>query len=329
MYIITGGAGFIGSALVWKLNSEGITDIIIVDNLGNSSKWKNLVGLQYRYYIHKSELFKLLQNNDLRINTIVHLGACSSTTETDADYLMENNFKYSVKLAKFAHDNYARFIYSSSAATYGGLVESASNQSTAHYQSLLKLRPLNMYAYSKHLFDLWLHNHQMLNKVVGLKIFNVFGPNEYHKEDMSSIVYKIFNQIKRGSLIHLFKSYKDEFKDGEQARDFIYIKDCVDVIFWLMCNKSIAGIYNVGRGIARSYNDVAAIVLRATKGVYDKSQIRYVDMPPNIKDTYQYYTCADISKLRAAGCKIKMTTLEDAIKDYVNNYLQNNYAHLE
>ncbi|MDQ7032099.1 MAG: ADP-glyceromanno-heptose 6-epimerase [Desulfonauticus sp.] len=323
MYIVTGGAGFIGSAFVWHLNQQGIDDILVVDNLGLSSKWKNLVSLKYKDYVHKSVFLALLAKNKLaKVKAIIHMGACSSTTEQDADYLMENNFHYSQKLAQYALNHDVRFIYASSAATYGdGSLGFDDNEN-----ELERLRPLNMYGYSKHLFDLWLKRENKLSQVVGLKFFNVFGPNEYHKDDMKSVVCKAYFQIKQTGRLKLFKSYHPDYAHGEQKRDFVYIKDCLKVMSWFLENPEVNGIFNVGTGQARSWNDLARAVFTA---MGKPVNIEYIEMPETLKNKYQYFTQAKMQKLFNAGYPHKFLSLEEAVKDYVQNYLSQQNAYLE
>jgi ADP-L-glycero-D-manno-heptose 6-epimerase len=253
MIVITGGAGFIGSAMLWKLNQVGITNVLIVDELGTTEKWKNLVGLRYADYVHKTLfLQKLLSDAFPRFEAIIHLGANSSTTECDVEGLMDNNYAYTKDLATYCVRRSIRFIYASSAATYGNGEHGYKDDDT----TMLKLRPLNAYGYSKHLFDLWAYRHHLLDKIVGLKFFNVFGPNEYHKGDMASVVYKAFNQILESGSVKLFKSHKEGFNDGEQLRDFVYVKDCVEVMYWLLTHREVNGIFNLGTGKARSFKDL-------------------------------------------------------------------------
>ncbi len=322
MYIVTGGAGFIGSAFVWKLNELGIDDILIVDNLGTTQKWKNLVNLRYYDYLHKDDfLEELYASRFSRIESIIHMGACSSTTELDADYLMDNNFHYTKELAKYCLANNIRFIYASSAATYGD----GSLGFSDDHSIIPKLKPLNMYGYSKQLFDLWALKKEILDKIVGIKFFNVYGPNEYHKGDMKSVVCKAYYQIKETGKLKLFKSYKPEYKDGEQKRDFVYIKDCVDVMAWFLERRDVNGIFNLGTGKARTWNDLAKATFSAM-GL--ETNIEYIDMPEAIRDKYQYFTQADMKKLQDAGYKRKFTSLEDAVKDYVQNYLSKENQYL-
>lgn len=313
MIIITGGAGFIGSVLVSRLNQAGINDIVIVDSLKQSEKWKNLIGKKYSLYIDKSELFSFLKGLN-QIDCIIHMGACSSTTEKDADYLIVNNYRYSITLADFAIMNKIRFIYASSAATYG---DGAQGFNDDHELSGF-LRPLNMYGYSKQMMDEWVLQNDYADQVVGLKFFNVFGPNEYHKGDMSSVVFKSYYQILKEGKINLFKSYHTEFSDGEQRRDFIYVKDCAEIIYQLIQQKEINGIYNLGTGRSRSWNDLAKGVFMA---MGKEINIDYIEMPEHLKQKYQYYTEANMSKFLKSGLEFKFTSLEDSIKDYVQNYL--------
>ena len=323
MIVVTGGAGFIGSALVWKLNQLGEEEILIVDELGKDEKWKNLSGLKFIDIYHPNEFIELVLGDAVpfEIEAILHMGACSSTTEKDADFLVRNNYHYTQDLAKYSLTNRIRFIYASSAATYGD----GSNGYEDNEKELNSLRPLNMYGYSKHLVDLWLYRMGMNEEVVGLKFFNVFGPNEYHKDDMRSVIHKSFGQIAETGKVQLFKSYKDEFKDGEQMRDFIYVKDTVDMTLHFLENRESNGLFNVGTGKARTWVDLVSAVFNAM----DKPvNIEFIDMPNHLKEKYQYFTQADISKIRNAGYTKPISTLEDSIKDYVQNYLMKN-AYLE
>ncbi|MFC2084901.1 ADP-glyceromanno-heptose 6-epimerase [Bacteroidota bacterium] len=316
MILITGGAGFIGSALVWKLNQLGEEEIIVVDELGIEDKWKNLNGLKFVDFYNKDEFIDLIIEDAVpfEFEALIHMGACTSTTEKDADYLMHNNYRYSQELAKYCMTHKIRFLYASSAATYGdGLNGFLDDQ-----KRLNELRPLNMYGYSKHLFDLWVHRIGLIEEVVGLKFFNVFGPNEYHKDDMRSVVHKAFEQIMEEGKVKLFKSYDDKFKDGEQLRDFIYVKDAVSAVVYFLQNRSENGIYNVGSGKARTWNDL----VQALFDSLDKPvNIEYIDMPLNLRNKYQYFTEADLTKLNNAGFKNSTISLEEGIDDYVKNYL--------
>ncbi len=317
MIIVTGGAGFIGSAFVWKLNKEGLDDIVIVDHLGKTDKWKNLVGRFYYDYIDKDAFFDMIREEKVPfdVEAIVHMGACSSTTERDADYLMRNNYLYTRALALWAVKKNIRFIYASSAATYGDIAKGFSDDD----QTTRGLRPINMYGYSKHLFDLYVLKQELQRRVAGIKFFNVFGPNEYHKGDMRSMVHKAFGQIRDKGCVQLFKSHRPEYGDGGQMRDFIYVKDCVEVLYWLLTNRQVNGIFNLGTGKARAWNDLMKAVFSAMDV---KPRIDYIDMPVSIRDQYQYFTEAEMDKLRRAGYKAAFTSLEDAVRDYVQNYLQ-------
>ncbi|MEI8102198.1 MAG: ADP-glyceromanno-heptose 6-epimerase [Chlorobium sp.] len=319
MVIITGGAGFIGSAMLWQLNCMGEDEIIIVDDLGftTTEKWQNLSHLHFADFISKDLFPDLLERGALKkISAIIHMGANSSTTETDADHLLTNNFVYSKKIASFCMANDVRFIYASSAATYGD----GSHGYRDAIDELGTLRPLNMYGYSKHLFDRWALRNNLLDHAAGLKFFNVYGPNEYHKGDMSSVVFKAFHQIRDKGFVKLFQSHRADYKDGEQLRDFVYVRDCTKIMAWLLQN-SVAGLFNVGSGTARSFRDLTTATFSA---LAIPATINYIPMPETLRDKYQYYTCADISRLRAAGFSEKLTTLEDGITEYVQRYLSSN-----
>jgi ADP-L-glycero-D-manno-heptose 6-epimerase len=317
MYILTGGAGFIGSAFLSHLNQSGICDILIVDNIENSPKWKNLVGKNFLDYINKKEFKKQLESGKQYkgLKAIIHLGACSATTEENMDYLFENNYRYSGLLFELAHSSKARFIYASSAATYGSGALGYSDDES----SCFGLSPLNRYGFSKQLFDLYLIRNQLINQVVGLKFFNVYGPNEHHKGEMSSMIYKAYHQIKNEGKIKLFSSYHPQFQDGEQKRDFIYVKDCSKAIEWFIKNRSVNGIFNLGCGVARTWNDLAYAV---GKALGKKTEIEYIPMPEKLRGQYQYYSCATLNKLRSAGYKDDMTSLEVGVEDYIKNYLE-------
>ena len=315
-FVVTGGAGFIGSAFVSKLNSEGIDNIIIVDQIGESSRWKNLLNLKFADYVQKDIFLESLDRSYSRgINAIIHMGAISSTTEDNFDLLAENNYRYSCRLAEFAAKRKIRFIYASSAATYG---DGSLGYSDSH-KATETLRPLNRYGYSKQLFDLWLLRHGLITQSAGLKFFNVYGPNEYHKDDMRSVVHKAYEQIKTSGTVKLFKSFVKEYADGGQMRDFVYVKDCNEIIWWLLNNPNINGIFNVGSGQARTWNDLVKAVFSA---LGRKPSIKYIEMPETLQKQYQNFTEADISKIRKAGFKRKFHSLEDGIKDYVSNYLE-------
>lgn len=319
MIIVTGGAGFIGSALIAALNKRHITDILVVDELGTDQKWKNLCNLSFADYIEKDDFLEMIVEDKLNssLEAVFHLGACSDTTETNASYLIKNNYEYSKLLAQWATADNVRFIYASSAATYGD----GSAGFKDDMEKIETLSPLNIYGYSKQLFDLWARRADLFKNIAGLKYFNVFGPNEYHKADMRSFVVKAFEQISTTGIVRLFKSYKPEYADGEQLRDFIYVKDAVEMTLFFYDNPQIHGLFNIGTGKARTWNDLVKAVFAAMD---KKPNIEYIEMPESIRNQYQYYTEADITNLRKTGFDKKITTLEDAIKDYIQNYLQNN-----
>ncbi len=316
MIVVTGGAGFIGSAVVWKLNTHGFDDIVVVDSLGVSEKWKNLVNSRFVDYLDKDDFLELVLDDEVpfEVEAIVHMGACSSTTERDADYLVENNYHYTARLAEWAVEKNIHFIYASSAATYGdGSVGFSDDDGVS-----AGLRPINMYGYSKQLFDLWVLRKRLEEKTVGIKFFNVFGPNEYHKGDMRSVIHKSFRQIRETGKVRLFKSHRPDFRDGEQKRDFIYVKDCAEVIWWFLENRDVAGIFNLGTGRARTWNDLTKAVFAA---MGKEPRIEYIEMPESIRRQYQYFTEAKMDKLLSVGCPVHTSSLEDAVSDYVVNYL--------
>ncbi len=311
MIIVTGAAGFIGSCLVSKLNSLGNNNLILVDHISDL-KQKNLENKSFQQYFEKKDFLEKIKSNKIESNVscVIHLGACSSTTETNARYLEENNYQYSCELARWAMEHKVRFIYASSAATYG---DGALGYSDDH-AFIPKLKPLNLYGESKQKFDLWILNQHLEHSVVGLKYFNVFGPNEYHKGDMRSVLAKAYERVVSEGRMGLFKSYLPQYKDGEQRRDFLYVKDAVDMTLFLMENPHQNGIFNIGTGVARTWNDVAHALFAATG---QKPQINYVDIPETIRDKYQYFTEANIEKLQKAGYQKSLWSLEDAVKDYV------------
>jgi ADP-L-glycero-D-manno-heptose 6-epimerase len=323
MIIVTGGAGFIGSAFVWKLNQEGIEDIVVVDRLGKTDKWKNLVNLRFVNYIHKDEFYDLIYNDTLSfdVEAIIHMGACSSTTERDADYLWQNNFAYTGQLAEWALERNIRFIYASSAATYGDGKQGFSDD----HSKISDLKPINMYGYSKQVFDLRVLRHSWEDKIAGIKFFNVFGPNEYHKGDMTSVIFKAFHQIRETGKVRLFKSYLPQYPDGGQMRDFVYVKDCIDVLWWLFKNQDINGIFNLGTGKARTWNDLISAVFAA---MGTRQKIEYIEMPESIRNQYQYFTQAEMDKLHSVGSPVSFSSMEDSVRDYVVNYLQKDDPHL-
>lgn len=312
--IVTGGAGLIGSALIWALNRRGIDDILVVDRLDGSEKWKHLVPLRFADYLDADDFERRTADGDDfgGIGTVFHLGACSSTTETDSDYLMRNNYEYTKNLAGWAEESAERFVYASSAATYGGLEDDLSDEA-----DLTTLRPLNMYAYSKHLFDLYARRTGLDQSICGIKYFNVFGPNEDHKGEMRSIVQKAYEQARSTGSVKLFKSYRPEYADGEQRRDFVYVKNAVDMTLHL-AESEAAGIFNVGSGRSHTWLELVRPIFRALEL---PERIEFVEMPERLRGKYQYSTCARIDRLRAAGYDSPETSLEDAVVDYVTNYL--------
>jgi len=314
--LVTGGAGLIGSALIWELNRRGHENILVSDLLRQDEKWKNLVALKFADYIEGDELQRRVAEGTGRfddVRTIFHLGACSSTTETDAGYLVRNNFEFTKALAHFALDKGRRFVYASSAATYGALEKGLSESLPLH-----SLRPLNMYGYSKHLFDCYAARAGFLEKISGLKYFNVFGPNEDHKGNMRSVVYKAFYQIRETGRMSLFKSYRAEYPDGGQQRDFLYVKDAVAATVEIAEKVNGGGLFNVGAGRPKTWLDLANGVFAA---LGRPPAIEFIEMPESLRPKYQYYTCADLTKLRQAGVKTEFRELADAIKDYVVQYL--------
>ncbi|MCZ6703615.1 MAG: ADP-glyceromanno-heptose 6-epimerase [Ignavibacteria bacterium] len=315
MIIVTGGAGFIGSAAVWELNRRGEKDIIIVDELGKDDKWKNLVGLKFNDFVNMNDFLKLLNDGKYsETDAIIHMGANSSTTEKDADYLLTNNYKYTKTLAEYCLANNIRFIYASSAATYGDGSKGFDDDKTA----CDSLRPLNMYGYSKNMFDLWALNNNAFKDIVGIKYFNVYGPNEYHKADMRSVVHKAFEQIRDTGKVKLFKSGNPEYKDGEQMRDFIYVKSAVDMTLHFLDHREKSGLFNVGTGKARTWNNLVSILFKAI-GI--PVNIEYIDLPKHLAEKYQYFTEASLARIRNAGYTKPVTSIEDGITDYVKNYL--------
>jgi ADP-L-glycero-D-manno-heptose 6-epimerase len=313
--LVTGGAGFIGSALVWALNRRGCDNIVVCDRLGTDERWRNLTPLRFTDYVEADDLLARLQNGALgKFDLILHLGACSSTTETNASFLIRNNYEFTRDLAAWALAQKSRFVYASSAATYGDGSAGMDDDD----RKLDTLRPLNMYGYSKHLFDLHAKRAGFLNRMVGLKYFNVFGPNEAHKGDMRSLVHKSTAQVRAEGVIRLFKSYRKDYKDGEQKRDFLYVKDAVAMTLHLAASKRAGGLFNIGCGKARTWLDLANAVFAALKR---KPTIEFIEMPEAIRDKYQYFTEANLGRLRAAGYTARVSPLEDAVSDYVRNYL--------
>lgn len=319
MYIVTGGAGFIGSCMIRTLNDAGIEDIVVVDNIASSDKWKNLSNKKFRKYVHKSVFLDELNDYD-GVTAIIHLGACSSTTEKNFDYLYSNNFEYTKALWNYCSEKHVSFIYASSAATYGDGSEGFDDK-----KDIDALRPMNAYGYSKQIFDQWVKHQasQTPSQYVGLKFFNVYGPNEYYKGSMASMVFHGFNQIMSDGKIKLFKSYRDDYANGEQLRDFVYVKDVCSVMLWFLENKNVSGLFNVGTGEANTFNALAYAIFKALNL---SPKIEYTDMPENLKHKYQYYTQAAMRKLREVGYTKPFATVEAGVTDYVTNHLNKTYS---
>ena len=315
MFIVTGAAGLIGSSVIWGLNRRGVGDILAVDHLGCSEKWRNLRALEYADYMEKEDFRDLLADGGLdnvKIDGIFHLGACSATTEKDATYLIHNNFEATKELALFAVNHNIPLIYASSCATYGDGSQGYKDDES----SIEKLRPLNMYGYSKQMFDLWARRNGVLDKICGCKFSNIYGPNEHHKAEMRSVVLRAYEQISTEGKMRLFRSYKPEYADGEQKRDFLYVKDAVEMLMFLF-DKKATGLYNIGSGKAETWNSMAKA---AFKALNKPENIEYIDMPESLRPKYQYYTCADMSKLHKLGWNKEPMSLEEAIYDYYVNY---------
>ena len=313
LLVVTGGAGCIGSNVISELNRRGIDRIVIVDNLGSTSKWKNLVGKRFHELLHKSQLFDWLQGRESEIEAIVHLGACSSTVEQDASYLLENNYRYTRRLAEWSIQHQVRFVYASSAATYGDGKQGFQDS----HEKIQDLKPLNMYGYSKHLVDLWLYQEKLLDSVVGLKYFNVFGPNEWHKGRMASAICHLLPQVQEKGVVQLFGSDSKEIPNGEQKRDFVYVRDAARMTCDLLFSKA-SGIFNIGSGRASSWNELAYAIFAALKRA---PHIEYIPMPADLVGKYQDYTCADMKKYEHVVPNFKMTPFSEAVQEYVLQYL--------
>ena len=318
MIVITGAYGFIGSNLVTELECKSNEELVLVDYFGTNMKWKNMVARRLHTMLEPHQLLNFIDNNYKRISCIIHLGAISSTTEEDVDKLIHNNFLYTINLLDACNAYRIRMIYASSASVYGN-GELGFNDSDA-VEDISSLRPLNAYGWSKKLIDEACAKRNFVN-IVGLRFFNVYGPNEYHKEEQASVVYKWYNGMKHDATISLFRSYVPEYEDGGQLRDFVYIQDCIDAILWFLGKPDIAGVYNVGTGCARSFMDIITILERIMQ---KKARYEFVDMPEQIKLHYQYNTKANLSKLRKAGFTKEMMTLDRGIEQYVTLYLNTN-----
>lgn len=322
MYIVTGGAGFIGSCIVRTLNDMGIEDIVIVDNIKETDKWMNLRNKKYIEYINRDEFPDRLPEFEGKVTHIIHMGACSATTEKNFDFLYKNNFEYTKAIWKFCARNNASMIYASSAATYGDGANGFDDK-----RDIKILRPLNGYGYSKQLFDLWVEKELEKGanapaQHVGFKFFNVYGPNEYYKGSMASVIFHTFNEVKKTGKKGLFKSYNPEYADGMQLRDFIYVKDICKAVKFAIENKNVNGLFNLGTGHARSFYDLA---LATFKAMNLEPNIEFIDMPESLRAKYQYYTQAEMNKLREVGYNEEFYSLEDGAYDYVTNYLMNEY----
>ena len=321
MIIVTGGAGFIGSNIVAALEAKGYKDIVVVDYLGCDDKWKNIAKRELAAIVEPHNLFKYLEENKNDIQAIIHMGAISTTTEKDVDLIIRSNFQLSWDLWTYCSRHQKQFIYASSAATYGDGRRGFSDNDDLDF--LNQLRPLNPYGWSKALFDRKVAREIKEHRAcpaqhVGLKFFNVYGPNEYHKGEQKSVVAHIFPSVKNDLEVKLFKSYNPQYADGQQLRDFVWVQDCVSVILWFLENPNICGLFNVGTGQARSFFDLA----QATWAALNKeAKIGFKDMPEKLRDKYQYFTQADLTKLREVGYPYPMTSLEDGIYQYVNDYL--------
>jgi ADP-L-glycero-D-manno-heptose 6-epimerase len=315
LIVITGAAGLIGSGVVRYLNDQGFSNLLLVDDIKKTEKWKNLLRKRYVDFISKHELFSWLQGREREIEAFIHLGACSDTLERDGSYLLENNYRYTLKLAEYALNHGQRFIYASSAATYGD----GSLGFSDDHDRLDELKPLNLYGFSKHLFDIWAKRAGVLDQIVGLKYFNVFGPNEYHKGPMASMVYKMFPIVQKEGRVHLFKSSEPHlYADGDQCRDFIYVEDVVRMTCGFLTD-SRNGIFNIGRGEPTTWNALAKALFHA---VQQPPSIDYTEMPPELSRQYQNYTCAEMNKyFQGVSERSFPHSIEENVVDYVQNYL--------
>jgi ADP-L-glycero-D-manno-heptose 6-epimerase len=319
MLLVTGGAGFIGSNVVASLNEAGRTDVAVNDTLGKDGKWRNLQKHQFADFVPPADLVRWLEGR--KLDAIIHLGAISETTARDGDAVIETNFRLSLHLLDWCTANRTPFIYASSAATYGDGAQGFSDEGTP--DALKRLRPMNLYGWSKHLFDLAVADRVAKKQALppqwaGLKFFNVFGPNEYHKGEMMSLIAKRFDEAKAGNPVRLFKSYRDGVVDGDQQRDFIYVEDVVAVVHWLVGTPKVSGLFNVGTGKPRSFRDMMMAMFAALGRV---PNVEYIAMPETIRDSYQYFTQASVEKLQRAGYNAGFTPLEEAVKRYVTGFL--------
>jgi len=323
MILITGAAGFIGSAVAYALNSHGRTDLLLCDRFGKKEKWHNVIGLRYNRFIHRNDLFDFLKDKEHHrdIDAVIHLGACSDTTETDMDYLMQNNVDFSIKLCQWAREHDIRFVYASSGAVYGdgSLGFSDSDDVTP------KLRPLNKYGFSKWMFDMWVIENGLVDKVAGLRFFNVFGPNEYHKGSMASVIFRVFPNALTTGAISLFESHRPEVAHGEQSRDFVYIDEINDIVLFVLNNPNINGIFNAGTGYAHTFNELAQSMFEA---LGKPKNIEYFPMPEALRKRYQYFTRADMTRLLNAGYQQNADRFQENVVKYVKQYLVSQYRYL-
>lgn len=316
MILITGGAGMIGSMIAWQLNQQGREDLVIVDRQNHADQWQNLCHRRYADYLDKDELLHWLDHHGQSVEAVIHMGAISATTERDWNRLLQDNIRCSQHLWNWCAHRSIPFLYASSAATYGAGEQYYRDSDIEH------LRPLNAYGYSKHFFDQWALRQADKGNApplwAGFKFFNVYGPNEYHKERMASVAYHSFNQFRDTGTVRLFKSDRAGVADGMQQRDFVYVKDAASVVTWFLQGTAASGIYNIGSGQARAFKDLAtAVMVSAGK----EPHITWIDMPDDLKGKYQYYTQAEMGKLYSAGFKQPFHTLEEGVRDYVQNYL--------
>jgi ADP-L-glycero-D-manno-heptose 6-epimerase len=321
MFLITGGAGFIGSNVLAALEERGATPPIVCDRLRAGNKWRNIAKRELHDLVNPGNLFDFLARKGDEITGVIHMGAVSATTETDADLTLDTNFRLSTRLWTWCAEHGVRFVYASSAATYGSGDQGFDDD--ASLDALAELRPLNVYGWSKHLFDRWVvrrvaEGGSSPPQWAGLKFFNVYGPNEYHKGPQASVVSHVFPTAKDGRAARLFKSHNPDYPDGGQLRDFVWVGDCVDVMMWLVDNEGVSGLFNCGTGKARSFADLAGTVYRA---LGKEPAIEYVPTPEAIREKYQYFTEARLDRLRAAGYGRPFTSLEDGVTGYVQGYL--------
>ncbi|NDF12436.1 MAG: ADP-glyceromanno-heptose 6-epimerase [Proteobacteria bacterium] len=324
MIVVTGGAGFIGSNLVATLEEKGYKNIVVCDEFGDESKWRNLAKRELYEIVHPDELIYFLENNAAKVEIVFHMGAISSTTETDVDLILENNFNFPLELWKWCVENKKRMVYASSAATYGDGSKGFKDDHSIAY--LKSIKPLNPYGWSKNLFDIRIaraveQKEALPPQWVGLKFFNVYGPNESHKGEQMSVLRKLFPHAEKNLAVKLFRSENKKYGHGEQLRDFVYVKDCCEVMVWLMENPKVNGLFNVGTGKARTFKDLANSLFKAVG--QKEAKIDFIDMPVELIDKYQYITEASMDKLKAAGYNKPFTSLEEGAKDYVQTYLKN------